>query len=219
MHDSIKKLLNDNQITCFGYSAVSSPFAGLDTAITIVVPLSNPVIDQIDTAPTHTYFSHYRSVNAFIDNIEERLVLFLMNNGYEAAAVPASQSVNGYSGIFSHKMAAVKAGLGYIGKSALFVSDKFGPRVRLGTVFTNAPLPVSQCEQVDKCGSCNVCRDKCPAMAISGKAFCEGMNREDIFDAVACSNYMKKQFQHIGRGAVCGICIKHCPKGRSSANE
>ncbi len=23
---------------------------------------------------------------------------------------------------------------------------------------------------------------------------------------------MKKQFQHIGRGAVCGICMKVCPQ-------
>ena len=213
MHDSIKILLNRLGITTFGYAAVCSPFEGLDKAISIVVPLSNPIINQIDTAPTHTYFSHYRTVNAFIDSTEERLILHLMNMGYDAAAVPASQSVSGYNGIFSHKMAAVRAGLGYIGKSALFISDKYGPRVRLGTVFTNAPLDAKSCVQQDRCGECTICRDRCPALAISGKAFCDGMSREDIFDPSACSNYMKKQFQHIGRGVVCGICIKNCPKG------
>ena len=138
----------------------------------------------------------------------------MIGEGYNAAAVPASQSVEGYYGIYPHKTAALKAGLGYIGKSALFISDKYGPRVRLGTVFTDADLGGNSYIQQDKCGDCRICATKCPAMAISGKAFNEGDTREDIFDARACSEYMKRNFQHIGRGSVCGLCMKHCPKGR-----
>ena len=54
----------------------------------------------------------------------------------------------------------------------------------------------------------------CGAMAIKNVNYCEGMTREDIFDAKACSDYMKDKFKHIGRGAVCGVCMKVCPKGR-----
>ena len=38
--------------------------------------------------------------------------------------------------------------------------------------------------------------------------------REKIIDAKACSDYMKKAFQHIGRGAVCGVCMRVCPKNK-----
>jgi hypothetical protein len=37
------------------------------------------------------------------------------------------------------------------------------------------------------------------------------VTREEMFDAEKCSQYMKKHFQHIGRGAVCGICMEVCP--------
>ncbi|MGN1097891.1 MAG: 4Fe-4S double cluster binding domain-containing protein [Clostridia bacterium] len=199
----------------FSYNE-DSPFEGLNYAVTIVVRLSDAVVDEIDGAPTKTYFHHYRTVNAYIDRVEEKIVLMLMNNGYRAAAVPASQSVEGYAGRFSHKKCAVKAGLGSIGKSALFLSNEFGPRVRLGTVFTNAPLPAEEHEYKDLCGSCDICARNCEALAIRGVNYVPGMERSEIFDARACSEYMKKEFQNIGRGAVCGVCMRVCPKGKNN---
>ena len=46
------------------------------------------------------------------------------------------------SGMISHKQAACAAGLGVIGKSSLFLHHRFGPRVRLATLFTDCPFPV-----------------------------------------------------------------------------
>lgn len=217
MNDKITKFLQDRQISEVGFSvAEDSPFDGLGYAITLVIRLSDSVIDQISNAPTHTYFHHYRTVNTYLDRTTLELVLFLQELGFRAAAMPASQSVNGMQGIFSHKKAAVRAGLGYIGKSALFISHRYGPRVRLGTVFTDAPLSAAKCEhQQDRCGNCMLCADHCAAMAIKGIAYNEAMLREDFFDAKACSDYMKKAFQNIGRGAVCGVCMAICPKGKA----
>jgi len=211
----IEKIFGEYKAVKFGYfREEDSPFSGLLQGISFAVPLSPAVVDQIGDEPTKTYFQHYRTTNSFIDFLAERLVLHIISEGYNAAAVAASQSVEGYMGIYPHKTGALKAGLGYIGKSALFISDAYGPRVRLGTVFTDMPLEGTSFTQKDKCMDCRICVEKCPAMAISGKAFSEGDRREDIFDARACSEYMKRKFQHIGRGAVCGICMKNCPKGK-----
>ena len=196
------------------FKAEDSPFSELERGISIVIPLSSAVVEQISKEPTKTYFQHYRTTNSFIDSLTERIVLALIGEGYNAAAVPASQSVEGYNGIFPHKTGALRAGLGYIGKSALFISKDYGPRVRLGTVFTDMPIECENHIQKDECLDCRICAEKCPAMAISGKAYTPNDTREDIFDARACSEYMKRNFQHIGRGAVCGICMKYCPKGR-----
>lgn len=192
---------------------------GLGYAVSYLIPLSDAVIDQIDNAPTHTYFHHYRTVNTLIDNLSLRTGLMLAQNGYRYAAVPASQSVNGMQGIFSHKYAAVSAGLGYVGRSGLFVSDKFGPRVRLGTILTDCPFDCEEHTPVFKCGNCSLCVKSCPAMAITGEDWRPGDAREKIIDAKACSDYMKKAFQHIGRGAVCGICMSVCPRGRKNSKE
>lgn len=186
---------------------------GLSFAVSYTIPLSDAIIDCITDAPTHTYFHHYRSVNALIDSLSLRCGRMLAQKGYRYAPIPASQSVNGLQGIFSHKYAACLAGLGAVGKSGLFLSSENGPRVRLGTILTDYPFEVKNAEPVCPCGECNLCAHACPAMAITGEQWRPDGVREDIIDARACSNYMKEKFQRIGRGSVCGICMRVCPKG------
>lgn len=184
----------------------------LNWAISYTIPLSNAVVNGISDAPTHTYFHHYRSVNALIDNLSLRCGRILDEAGYLYVPVPASQSINGLQGIFSHKYAACLSGLGAVGKSGLFISSENGPRVRLGTILTDYPFNVKNYTPESPCGNCNLCVRSCPAMAITGNNWSPDSRREDIIDARACSKYMKDNFQHIGRGSVCGICMKVCPK-------
>ncbi len=214
MNEYIKSFLEERFVSDIGFTKCGdTPFHGLENAVSLVFHLSDAVVDQIDNAPTHTYFQHYRTMNAYMDSVMHQLVMALQHKGYNAAAIPASQSIEGLKGLFSHKKAAVSAGLGYIGKSCLFISHKYGPRVRLGTVFTDAPLETVCKEQQSLCGDCTLCKDACKAMAIKGVEYKDGMCREDIYDAKACSDYMKDKFKHIGRGAVCGVCMRVCPKG------
>jgi epoxyqueuosine reductase len=188
-------------------------------AISIVAALSDAVIDEIDGAPTYTYFHHYRTVNAFIDRVLLEIGFLLQNNGYRYIPIAASQSVpslgqRSHAGRYSHKKTAVLAGLGTIGKSTLFLHPVFGPRVRLGTLFTDCPLatPAVVKSPQSLCGDCTLCVKACPAGAIKGAVWQEGLAREAMLDADACNRYMRAHFMQIGRGAVCGICIKVCQK-------
>ncbi len=186
---------------------------GLEYAISYTIPLSKAVIDEIDGEPTYTYFHHYRTVNTLIDNNSLKVGIKLQKLGYKYVSVPASQSTGGYQGLFSHKYAAVRAGLGYVGKSGLFISTENGPRVRLGTILTDcAEFTVNETIMESQCGECRACVRACPAMAIKGNIWKPGIPREDIVDARACSEHMKKTYQHIGRGVVCGICMRVCHK-------
>ncbi|MBR5614096.1 MAG: epoxyqueuosine reductase [Clostridia bacterium] len=215
MKNKIESFLMENGAGQVGFCHIGdeNPF-GLPYAVSFTVPLSDAVVDEITDQPTHTYFHHYRTVNTFIDNTSLKVGLMLAREGFRYMCVPASQSVNGLQGIFSHKFAAGLSGLGTVGKSGLFLSYKFGPRVRLGTILTDCPFDVVNSEPKSICGDCRLCTDSCPAMAIRGEEWESGAPREQIVDAKACSDYMKKAFQHIGRGAVCGICMRVCPKGR-----
>ena len=71
-----------------------------------------------------TYFSHYRAVNAFLDQCLLKAGLFLDRAGYQYITVAASQSMNqkgwNYQGRFSHKQAACAAGLGVMEKAPYF---------------------------------------------------------------------------------------------------
>jgi Uncharacterized Fe-S protein len=185
------------------------------SAITFGVRLSDAIIDEIDDKPTFTYFNHYRSVNALIDQIALRLVLAIQEQGKSAYSIAASQSIPTslipYSGVFPHKTGAVLSGLGWIGKNGLFIHKDYGPRVRLGTVLTDMELTREGKLLQGKCASCNRCVNACPALALTGNEWKPGVPRESVVDAKACSEYMNRNFKHIGRGSVCGICIKVCP--------
>ena len=190
---------------------------GLPYAVSIAVRLSDAIVDEIDTAPTHTYFHHYRSVNTLIDQILLQASILLQRAGFRYLPVAASQSINlqgwEYHGRYSHKKAACLAGMGTIGRSSLFLHRNYGPRVRLGTIFTDCPLGESFLPTPSPCVDCSLCVQSCPAKAILGPLWAPGIRREELFLPDQCSTYMKQAFQHIGRGAVCGICMKVCPYG------
>lgn len=219
--ETLRIKLSDWGAAFIGFSNVSdklpSDLSGLKYAITVGVRLSDFIIDQIQDKPTFTYFHHYRSVNTLIDQITLKAMLYIQESGYQAFAVPASQTVNDgpdkYCGIFPHKTAAVMAGLGWIGRNGLFVSKHYGPRVRLGTILTDMELPVAGEVLNGQCGECRRCVESCPAMALTGNCWQEGCERGAVVDAKACSEYMNAKFKHIGRGSVCGICMRVCPHG------
>lgn len=219
--DKLYKNLIEWGASFTGYSRVGSKLPEtlkkLEYAVTVGVRLSDFIIDEIKDCPTYTYFHHYRTVNALIDQLTLRGMLFIQEQGFKALAVPASQTVNdagdSYCGIFPHKTAAVMGGLGWIGKNGLFIHADYGPRVRLGTILTDMVLPVKDKVTSQGCGSCRKCVESCPAAALTGDCWEEGCQRSRIVDARACSEYMNAKFKHIGRGSVCGICIRVCPQG------
>ena len=214
LEKELKELLLGEGVSDVGYSYIEDSDTGeLKYAVSIVVRLSDGIIDEITDQPTATYFTHYRAVNAFIDRCLLKAGLFLQARGYRYITVAGSQSMPGtpYNGRYSHKKAARLAGLGGIGKNSLFIHKEYGTRVRLGTLFTDCPLQGDGEIKENICLGCDACVKACPSGAITGAEFYPGIPREEIFKPQVCSEYMKKQFHHIGRGAVCGICIKVCP--------
>lgn len=214
LEKELRDFLLSKGVSDVGYSYIEDSDTGeLKYAVSIAVRLSDAIIDEITDQPTATYFNHYRTVNAFIDRCLLEAGLLLQSKGYRYITVAASQSMPGthYDGRYSHKKAARLAGMGGIGKNSLFIHKNFGTRVRLGTLFTDCPLQGEGELKDNLCLGCDECVKACPSGAIIGKEFYPGVSREEIFRPQVCSEYMKKQFQHIGRGAVCGICMKVCP--------
>lgn len=215
---NLKQNLIDLGADLVGFSNIeTSPIENqqeLTYAITIAVKISDAVLKTIEERPTISYFHEYRTANALLDQISFKLVRILEKQGYSAFPIPASQSTadnkDAYQGLFQHKTPARLSGLGFIGKSGLFISKEYGSKIRLATVLTNAPVCQNNAPLESMCKGCNKCVLACPAGAISGKEYVEGMAREEFFSAEKCSHNMKN-YKDVGRGAVCGICIKVCP--------
>ncbi|MEM7538321.1 MAG: reductive dehalogenase [Chloroflexota bacterium] len=111
---------------------------------------------------------------------------------------------------------AIQAGLGEYGRHGLLITKEFGPRVRLGKIFTDMPLATDQPIQFgvkEFCDTCRRCTNACPAKAIPvGEPSTKIHNQSNIkgikkwtVDGEKCFSYWAAQ------NSDCSICIRVCP--------
>ncbi len=62
---------------------------------------------------------------------------------------------------------AVEAGLGWRGKHSVIINNRIGSFFFIGELVLNIGLDYDKPVEVDKCGSCTACIDKCPTGAIN----------------------------------------------------
>lgn len=112
---------------------------------------------------------------------------------------------------------AQRAGLGFIGKNGLLITEEFGSYVYLGEIITNIPFePDTPIE--NKCGECTKCIDLCPTSALLGDG---RMNaRRCLSYQTQTKGYMPEEFRPKIRTIIygCDICQEVCPynKGKDS---
>jgi len=142
-------------------------------------------------------------------------VLFLLKKGYKAKLRPVTfeEDKTHLTAKLPHKTAATRAGLGWIGKSALLITREFGPAVRLVTVLTDAPVKPGKPVNKSLCGRCTHCVDACPAHAHTGKNWEAGMPREALYDAFKCREMTHNLTRKLigEKLSICGLCITACP--------
>ena len=177
--------------------------------------------------------------------LEVRLGRLLEERGYRAAMlVPASpiemsRETRGLLGDISLRHAAVGAGLGTIGKSRLLLTRRWGPRVRLGAVVTNAPLEADLPMTERFCDDCDLCVQSCPAQALNTNTLKDSvkcLSRQQQWGMAAHIQFMQKlmeapleqqkemlrspeywniyQAQSVSLLYTCYECINCCPVGK-----
>ena len=156
----------------------------------------------------------YKVCNPMLDQSTLRLSREIENAGYRAMPVATSLAIQDkhLAGVFSHKLAAHLAGLGWIGKNCLLINPEDGPRVRWGTVLTDAPLETGNLLERN-CGKCTECAKACPPGAIHGTAFDPAEPRVKRLDVDKCNEYRNSLQSSIG-APTCGKCLAACPFGR-----
>ena len=173
-------------------------------AVVMGMPLSPAYLEGAVDAPTPLYFHAYRQLNYRLDDAAYVVCEALIDEGHRSMAVAASQIIGSDppKGHVSHRHLGAAAGLGWIGRSGLLVTPRYGAQLRLVTVLTDAPfeagtpLPFS-------CGKCAACVKVCPAKAIRGKP--------EEFDLAACYAKLTEftRIQYVGQH-ICGVCVKAC---------
>jgi epoxyqueuosine reductase len=209
----------------WGYADVAGLFAAYPLyphAISLAIPLPAEALLDVENGPTAAYYHAYRDLNCRLNSLAADVASILQGYGYRAMSFPATVTHDGLQALgkdltapISHKTVATRAGLGWIGKNALLVTRRFGPRVRLASVLTLAPLPAALPVVTGRCGTCGRCVQACPAQAILGTGWHAGTPRESLVNAWACQRKAEELLeQRIGQSdTVCGICLAVCPVG------
>jgi epoxyqueuosine reductase QueG len=121
------------------------------------------------------YTAHHLNTMKQLDTLAHAVALFIEESGGLALPVPADDPYFHWEnerkhgmGILSHRHAAVKAGLGQLGKNSLLITPKYGNRVELVSVLTDIEFKTPP-QTVDLCpATCRLCVDVCKSGALSG---------------------------------------------------
>ncbi len=194
--------------------------------------------------PNREYAVQYVSLNAKLDRIVQELGYLLEERGFYAFPVQASQPNAGMGiefstgtdispeeriqkylrGAISHRHAAVLAGMGEIGLNNLLMTPEYGPRVRLASLITEAPLvpdkPFSEvlCKGKKDPKACTLCIKSCPFNVLpeSKEAIADPL-KYNVVNKFRCREESGKNLKLVLGNwvhAICGICIKVCPIGK-----
>lgn len=118
---------------------------------------------------------------------------------------------------------AVRAGLGWIGRSSMLIHPKFGSKMILAVVLTDLMLAFPASALPDRCGSCCRCADACPTGCIDGE--------KRTIDAQRCISYLTierkseldpESARMTGAHVFgCDICTDVCPwnQGRETSRQ
>jgi len=139
------------------------------------------------------------------------LAQYIRNLGYRAYATMNDSSLA--------IPLAVQAGFGEVGRHSLLITPEFGPRLRLGRIFTDMPLvhSVPRAFGVKAfCDICDRCATGCPPKAIPfdspspvvyNRSNLIGVSKWTV-DAEKCFKFWANQ------NTDCSICIRVCPYNR-----
>ncbi|MFD1672591.1 tRNA epoxyqueuosine(34) reductase QueG [Agrilactobacillus yilanensis] len=105
---------------------------------------------------------------------------------------------------------AQRAGLGFIGKNGLLITEEFGSFVYLGEIITN--LSLAPDTPIDsQCGTCTRCIDFCPPHALMGNGQLNG--QRCLSYQTQTKDLMAEEFRPLIRNVIygCDICQLACP--------
>jgi len=225
----IRKQIPDDGEHIWGFADLTGllheRFKGYNYGIVVGKKLDDSIIDSVINGPNIDYCNQYIDTNRYLSSLMKEVAGELRTLGIRSLPINPTPSevdrADDYDqtlrNTFSHKMVATRAGLGWIGKTDLFISKKFGPRLRLASVLVDYPLkPLNQPIDRSRCGKCNLCVAACPAQAASGKLWNIHIDRDEFYSAAKCKETANRlTLEKIGRDMrLCGICVSVCPVGQ-----
>jgi epoxyqueuosine reductase len=209
-----------------------------------IIVLAFKVLSSCESPSWSAALNGYIDLGAFARSVSYQAARFLETRfGARVAGIPLSYPFEIHSdrraiADFSHRHAAVAAGLGAFGRHNLVLHRRLGTRVNFTSIITNLELQPSPRIDDDLCLHCDLCVENCPGRALdeAGKtdllkcmknslpyglgadiAFwsqAAGSSPAEQKTLFASEHYARlRQAAHLGNQYMCFSCIKSCPVG------
>ncbi len=169
-----------------------------NAAIIFGIALSKKFVTEAINSqrPDHDHFS---DTEHRTDQYADEIADFIKDMGFRAYSMSEnalkrtlSYDEARYISLLPHKTIACLAGIGWIGKNGLLITENFGCALSICTVLTDIPLPTEQTKQMlPQCGTCNQCKTICPTSTIHGTTWEMGILRESLLDVFQCETCLK----------------------------
>lgn len=219
VENELRKYLKNLGASLVGFADLSNVdtilFNNMNYGIAFGIKIDTKIIQAINEGPTKEYYEEYNQLNEDLNNIVILSVKYIEGLGYNAIGQTSTYvtSDSNLTTPLPHKTVATRAGLGWIGKSALLITPQYGSAIRISSVITDMPLLTDIPINESKCGTCTKCVDACPASAIKGMIWNIALKRDDLIDCFKCRK-KARELSNTKIGieiSLCGKCIEVCP--------
>lgn len=209
--DVLKQYLLSQGISKVGYTQVNvDEFSSLNYGIALVLKLPREAIQALIDDEFKKYWKIFHGQIDTLTDIAFKGEKLIKDNGYDAFALTMKRNECDMEKLLSklpYKTLATTSGLGWVGRSALFVCEEYGSAVALSGILTDMPLEVGRAITDSFCDDCEECQKACPVDAINPIKWNSRLERSDIIDIETCSEYVIDQFKS---GLGCSKCLSNC---------
>ncbi len=211
--DGLKKYLLSQGASKVGYADVeglANEFIDLPNGISLVLKLPKTAIEYVNNDEFEDYWKCFHAKVAELKEIALKGEEYIKSKGYNAFALTMERNecdMEKLLSILPYKTIATKSGMGWIGRSALLVTPEYGSAITLCGILTDMPLEFDRPITDSECDECENCQNACPVKAINPQKWNDRLNRKDIIDIEACSEYIIDQYKN---GLGCTKCMSEC---------
>ena len=188
-----------------------------DYGVLIALPFSKEAMEENKNGSPQRYSDEHEPMTKRLNELKALTADFLVCKGYSVLTeTPASvYDEETLRSPLPQKTVATLAGVGWIGRNAMLVTNEYGSAVRLTVLLTDAPLARGTPITKSLCGpDCTACMDVCPGKAPLGGLWEVGVDRDEFFNARACytaGRARAKATLGIEGETRCGLCVSNCP--------
>lgn len=215
LYNGIMEIFKKNSKILFGISNISYSEYKSEYKCALVFAIPHTELLSINNYKEEKFESLICEARDYINLLLKEITILLKEYKIQYYIPPVAQSSEEtLIAPFSFKFASVNAGLGWIGKNDVLITEKYGPRVRLSAILINYELPIGTPIIKSKCPSeCNICINACPHNALTDYQWNIGSKREELINYKLCNQKRSLYLKTHHRKHSCGLCMVSCSFG------